>query len=306
MGVAVGWRAGVATDTGLVRASNEDRYWIDGDHGAFLVVDGVGGRAAGETAAETAVEAIRAELAQGEGSAEDRVRRAIAGANNRIYDLARDSESLRGMACVLTLALVDADAMVIGHVGDSRLYLIWNGGIRKLTSDHSPVGEGEDSGELTEVQAMLHPRRNEVFRDVGSRPHDAGDDDFIEVRRCHFKPDAAFLLCSDGLSDLLPAASIRDIVERYDGDPEVVARELVEAANEAGGSDNVTALLVAGNEFRGRASKGTLDRNRHSTTRMRVEAATSDPSRLAGRFAFLIYGFLLGFALCAALHAVKG
>jgi serine/threonine protein phosphatase PrpC len=308
MGVAVGWRAGVATDTGLVRASNEDRYWLDEENGAFLVVDGVGGHAAGDTAADTAVETIQAELGHAEGSAEDRVRRAIAGANNRIYEMARDSEALRGMACALTLAVLDEGEMVIGHVGDSRLYLIWNGGIRKLTSDHSPVGEGEDSGELTEEQAMLHPRRNEVFRDVGTRPHEAGDGDFIEIRRCQFKPDAAFLLCSDGLTDLLPAAAIRDIVERYEGDPAEVARELVEAANEAGGKDNVTALLVAGSEFRGRGAGGMLEaRARHSTTRMRA-AAGSPPrgSVLTGRAAFLIYGLLLGFALCAVLHAMKG
>jgi len=305
MAVAAAWRAGVATDTGLVRASNEDRYWIDGDLGAFLVVDGVGGHAAGETAAETAVEAIRSGLQQTEGSAEDRIRRAIAEANNRIFEMARSSESLHGMACVLTLALVDNGDLVIGHVGDSRLYLIWNGGIRKLTSDHSPVGEGEDSGELTEEQAMLHPRRNEVFRDVGTRPHEAGDEDFVEIRRCHFKPDAAFLLCSDGLSDLLPAASIRDLVERYDGDPEAVARELVEAANEAGGSDNVTALLVAGSEFRGRPAWGTLELNRHSTTRMRGDPPV-EHTWAAGRWAFLIYGFLLGLAVCAVLKAVRG
>ncbi len=308
MGAAGEWRAGVATDTGLVRTHNEDRYWIDGERGAFLVVDGVGGHAAGETAAETAVAAIREELGQAEGGAEERVRRAIAEANNRIYDMARDTAELRGMACVLTLAVMDADDVVIGHVGDSRLYLIWNGGIRKLTSDHSPVGEGEDSGELTEAEAMLHPRRNEVFRDVGTRRHEAGEEGFVEVRRCHFKADAAFLLCSDGLSDLLPAAAIRDIVERYDGDPERVARELVEAANEAGGKDNVTALLVAGSAYRGRGARGTLDaRLRRSTTRPRgVGGRRTVRALLAGRAAFLIYGFALGFALCAALQAMRG
>ena len=303
--MSTGWRAGVASDTGLVRTSNEDRYWIDDSHGAFLVVDGVGGHAAGETAAEIAVETIRTELAQAGGSAEDRVRRAIAGANNRIYETAQESAELHGMACVLTLAVVDDGDVVIGHVGDSRLYLIWDGGIRKLTSDHSPVGEGEDSGELTEEQAMGHPRRHEVFRDVGTRPHAAEDGDFIEIRRCHFKPDAAFLLCSDGLSDLLPAASIRDIVEGYDGDPARVARNLVAAANEAGGNDNITALLVAGSEFGSRGRWGTLDgRLRHSTTRLHSATAASPRSRLAGRVAFLIYGLLLGFALCALLRVV--
>ena len=294
------WRSGVATDTGLVRTSNEDRHWIDDEHGIFLVVDGVGGHAAGETAAETAIDIIRHELLEAEGAAEERVRHAIAAANNQIYQMGRDSDELRGMACVLTLAVVDGGEMVIGHVGDSRLYLIWNGSIRKLTSDHSPVGEGEDAGELTEEQAMMHPRRNEVFRDVGTRPHEAGDDGFIEVRHCHFKPDAAFLLCSDGLSDLLPSAAIREIVERYDGDPARVARELVEAANDAGGKDNVTALFVAGEEFRGRA--------RHSTTRRL--ASPEDPSALrrllTGRVAFLFYGVLLGILLWATLHPLRG
>jgi len=310
MGVAAQWRSGVATDTGLVRTSNEDRYWADDGNGIFLVVDGVGGRAGGDTAAETAVETIRRELLDAKGSAEERVRRAIALANNRIYEMARDSEGLRGMACVLTLALIDDGHIVIGHVGDSRLYLIWHGAIRKLTSDHSPVGEGEDSGELTEEQAMLHPRRNEVFRDVGTRPHGAGDDGFIEVRHCRFKPDAAFLLCSDGLSDLLPSAAIRDIVERYDGDPARVARELVEASNEAGGKDNITALFVAGSEFRGRGSAGMLDvRARHSTTRMRPAPARNlaSPARfLTGRAAFLLYGVLLGILIWAVLHPWKG
>ncbi|MGA2591041.1 MAG: protein phosphatase 2C domain-containing protein [Bryobacteraceae bacterium] len=309
MGVAVQWRSGVASDTGLVRTSNEDRYWIDDENGVFLVVDGVGGRAAGETAAETAVDSIREELRDAAGSAEERVRRAIARANNRIYEIAGDSEDLRGMACVLTLAVVDSSEVVIGHVGDSRLYLIWNGSIRKLTSDHSPVGEDEDAGELTEEQAMLHPRRHEVFRDVGTHPHEAGDDGFIEIRHCHFKPDAAFLLCSDGLSDLLPSAAIRDIIERYDGDPAQVARDLVEAANEAGGRDNITALFVAGSEFRGREGargfSGMLEtRERHSTTRMRGEPAAESGSRLrflTGRVAFLVYGLIVGMVVGAVL-----
>ena len=127
------------------------------------------------------------------------------------------------MACVLTLALVEDGEITIGHVGDSRLYLVWNGAIRKLTSDHSPVGEDEDAGELTEEEAMLHPRRNEVFRDVGSRRRSAADEEFIEIRQCRFRPDAAILLCSDGLTDQLTAAEVREIVERYDGDAARVA-----------------------------------------------------------------------------------
>ncbi|MFN7995693.1 MAG: protein phosphatase 2C domain-containing protein [Bryobacteraceae bacterium] len=310
MSVASKWKSGAATDRGLVRGSNEDRHWIDDDNGVFLVVDGVGGHAAGEIAAQTAVDTIRRELSSAQGSAEDRVRLAITKANNEIYEMAHDCEQFSGMACVLTLALVDDDQLVIGHVGDTRLYLVWNGSLRKLTSDHSPVGEDEDSGELTEEQAMLHPRRHLVFRDVGTHPHRAGDDDFVEVRRCHFKPDAAFLLCTDGLSDLLPSATIREIVGRYDQDPEHVAAELVQAANEAGGKDNVTALFVAGSEFRGRAGPSwTEARARHSITRFRPENSGEPrwPVRiLTGRIAFLLYGVLLGILIWAVLHPLRG
>src|SRR5437867_665209 len=133
------------------------------------------------------------------------------------------------MACVLTLALVEDGRITIGHVGDSRLYLIWKGAIRKLTSDHSPAGEDEDDGALTEEQAMLHPRRNEVYRDVGSQTRTTHDRDFIEIRQCRFRPDAAILICSDGLTDQLTSLQIRKIIGQYAGDPVQVARELVEA-----------------------------------------------------------------------------
>jgi PPM family protein phosphatase len=281
---------GAATDTGLLRERNEDRYWVDSERGVFLVVDGLGGQAAGELAAQTAVDVIR-DCALDD---EEGVRQAIADANNRIYELAAEHPELHGMACVLTLAVVKDDDVLIGHVGDSRLYLIWKGAIRKLTRDHSPVGEGEDSGELTEEEAMMHPRRHEIFRDVGSRPRLPGDPEFIDIRRCRFRPDAALLLCSDGLTDQLTAGQLREVVERYEGDPVRVAAELVDAANDAGGRDNITALFVAGREFRGR---GGATRPRRATTRLRR------PARLfTGRAAFLAYGVLIGMLLWAALR----
>jgi serine/threonine protein phosphatase PrpC len=284
--------AAAATDTGLLRERNEDRYFVDADRGVFLVVDGIGGQAAGETAAQTAVEAIRSSMSSASGPAEDRVRAAIAAANNRIFDLAQQSPELRGMACVLTLALVEDEEITIGHVGDSRLYLIWNGAMKKLTSDHSPVGEGEDAGRFTEREAMRHPRRNEVFRDVGSRRRMPGDGEFIEIRRCRFRPDAAFLLCSDGLTDHLTSAQVREIVESYSGDATRVADNLVEAANQAGGSDNITALFVAGAEYRGRRrGEATGVRTRALATRAR--AAWTIGGLLTARAAFLAYGLLL-------------
>ncbi len=289
---------GAASDTGLLRERNEDRYWVDGARGVFLVVDGIGGQAAGEVAAETAVEAIRESLAAAPGAPEERVRAAIAHANNAIYQRARQEEACQGMACVLTLALVENDVITVGHVGDSRLYLVWGGAMRKLTSDHSPVGEQEEAGELTEEEAMCHPRRNEVFRDVGSRLRSADDDEFIEVRHCRFRHDAALLLCSDGLTDQVSAARVREIVERYDGDAGQVASELVEAANQAGGKDNTTAVFVAGAEF-GASRQAT--RPRFATTRLRLSARL-----LTGRMAFLAYGLLIGMLVWAVLLVTKG
>lgn len=293
------WNSGAASDTGLQRAHNEDRFWIDDELGVFLVADGVGGYAAGEFAAQTAVDEIREALRTGEGDPEARVRGAITRANNRIFDLARGREELRGMACVLTLALVDGQHIVIGHVGDSRLYLIWKGAIRKLTSDHSPVGESEDAGELTEAEAMAHPRRNEVFRDVGSQFRQEHDRDFIEVRRFHFKPDAAFLICSDGLTDQVTAAGIREIVDRYDGDPDAIAQQLVAAANDAGGKDNITALLVCGPQFRGQPANATAELAVPVLPRARRRWFT-------GRFAFLVYGVLIGMLVWAAMVHARG
>jgi serine/threonine protein phosphatase PrpC len=290
------FRAAGATDTGLLRDQNEDRYWVDAERGVFLVVDGVGGHAAGELAAQTAVETIRESLtaAVPGPSPEKRVRAAITAANNRIFEIAGRQGENKGMACVLTLALVEDGQITIGHVGDSRLYLVWNGAIRKITSDHSPVGQDEDAGELTEEEAMQHPRRNEVFRDVGTMPRGGADEGFIEIRKCRFHRDAAILLCSDGLTDHLSSSRVREVVERYDGDAARIARDLVEAANEEGGRDNITAVFVAGSEFRG----GTgATRPRIGTTRIRAPRGA-----FTGRTAFLIYGVLLGMLIWAFMR----
>lgn len=242
-------RCAGASDPGRVRRNNEDAWHIDAARGVFLVVDGIGGHAAGETAASIAVERVRARLERQTGTTEQRVREAIAMANNEILRTARSHPEWEGMACVLTLAVLDDDSVVIGHVGDSRLYEIRGQGIRKLTSDHSPVGEREDKRELSETDAMHHPRRNEIFRDVGSSEHAPDDPDFIELRRIRFEPDSALLLCSDGLSDQVTSAEIRSTVRRHAGNPSRSAHELIEAANRAGGKDNVSVVIVEGEQF---------------------------------------------------------
>lgn len=306
MKTATAWRSGSASDTGLERSVNEDRILVDDARGMFLVVDGLGGHAAGELAAETAMQVIKEELAADGENVEERIRLAITAANNRIYELAQSNEDWRGMACVLTLAVADGERVTVGHVGDSRLYLIWNGKLRKLTSDHSPVGEREELGELSEEQAMQHPRRNEVFRDVGSFPRGAHDAQFIETRSFLFRPDAALLLCSDGLSDFVSSAQISEIVESYDGDANRVAQLLVETANLAGGRDNVSVVFAAGPEFIGSESNSLLEiRSRHATTRLRGGPGKGGILKsvlllLAG----IALGMILGVALWRTLDRV--
>jgi serine/threonine protein phosphatase PrpC len=160
------------------------------------------------------------------------------------------------MACVLTLAVVSDDALIIGHVGDSRLYKLAAGGISKLTHDHSPIGDREDRGELSEIEAMRHPRRNEVFRDVGGQPREAADEDFIELIRTTLEPDAAVLLCSDGLSDMVTSVEIQRIVRNEASDPAGVVAALIDAANAAGGKDNITVVYVQGPDYADRIRTG--------------------------------------------------
>ena len=242
-------KAAADSHPGLQRSNNEDRFHCHAARGVFVVIDGVGGQAAGEKAAETALTTVRARLERETGPVEDRVREAIALANNEIHRLASLRPEWRGMACVLTIAVVQNGDVVIGHVGDTRLYKLRGGDIEKLTNDHSPVGEREDAGELAEVDAMQHPRRNEVYRDVGSEHHDPHDPQFMDVFRRPLEPDAALLLCSDGLTDSVTSTAIVDIVSDFAGHPHEIVRALIDAANAAGGKDNVTVVYAEGPRF---------------------------------------------------------
>ncbi len=242
-------RGAACSDPGRVRTNNEDLPIIDAARGIFGVIDGVGGEAGGEVAAATAQDVIMQRLARPVGTAADRVREAIAIANNEIFRRAQDDRALSGMACVITLALVSDGRITVGHVGDTRLYKIRHDGIRKLTRDHSPVGEREDAGELGEVDAMRHPRRNEVFRDVGSTYRDKDEQEFVDVIEEPLERDSAILVCSDGLSDMLTASAIAHIVRQHAGDPARAVEALVAAANDAGGKDNVTAVYAEGPLF---------------------------------------------------------
>jgi serine/threonine protein phosphatase PrpC len=238
------------TDTGRQRDVNEDRFYCDAARGLFIVIDGVGGQAAGGKAADVALSTLRKRLERETGTpVAQRVREAITKANNEIYRLAGTRPEWNGMACVLTVAVVDNGSVTIGHVGDTRLYKLRNHGLEKITRDHSPVGEREDSKELSELQAMRHPRRNEVYRDVGSEHHTPADPEFIDIEEIPFEPDSALLLCSDGLSDLVGSATIANVIDQSVGDPEAVAQTLIATANAAGGKDNITVVYVEGEQF---------------------------------------------------------
>ena len=242
-------QAAAATDRGRERSNNEDRVLCEPDLGIFAVIDGVGGESAGEVAAETALEVLRARLSRRTTDSARLIREAIALANRQIYERAHADARLAGMSCVLTVAVLDGARATVGHVGDSRLYALAPGDIRKVTPDHSPVGAREDAGDLSESEAMRHPRRNEIFRDVGSDPHEPDDESWIDVLEAPFQGEGALLLCSDGLSDMLPGRDILETVEANAASPRAAVRALVERANAAGGRDNISAVLVVGERY---------------------------------------------------------
>lgn len=243
--------AAEGTDPGRERENNEDLTLCDPERGIYAVIDGVGGESGGEVAAQAAADILRARLSRRTTDLDRLVREAIAQANRKIYERAQGDPRLAGMSCVLTVAIVDADRdrATVGHVGDSRLYRLRRGKIEKITRDHSPVGAREDAGEISEDEAMHHPRRNEIFRDVGSAAHEPDEEGFIDTHDIPFGPDDALLLCSDGLSDMITSARMREIVEGNAGDPKTAIRRLIEAANEAGGKDNISAVLVEGARY---------------------------------------------------------
>lgn len=267
-------RAAGETNPGLHREVNEDRFHVDVPRGLFMVIDGVGGQAAGGKAADIALTMLRTRLERETGPIADRVREAVAIANNEIHRAARLRPEWNGMACVLTVVVVDEGRAIAGHVGDTRLYKLRDGRIEKVTRDHSPVGEREDSHEISELEAMHHPRRNEVYRDVGSDAHEPGDRGFVDLHEIPFEPDAALLLCSDGLTDLIDSSAIQHIVARLAGRPQQVVKGLIDAANAAGGKDNVSVVYVEGERFAASAEphEQTAPR-RHSAMRQAVRLA---------------------------------
>ena len=235
---------------GRVRHHNEDLPIFQPNLGLYGVIDGVGGHAAGEIAAAIAHQVIVERCARPLGTAAERVREAIALANNEIAKQAENTPERHGMACVVTVGVMTGKTITLGHVGDSRAYKISPAAMIKLTHDHSPVGEREDARELTELDAMEHPRRNEVFREVGGAERDKDAEGFVDVSEVSVENDCALLFCTDGLTDLVPSVNIAHLISRHAGRPEEVVRALVAAANEAGGKDNVTVVYLEAPGFK--------------------------------------------------------
>ena len=234
------------TDVGRRRASNEDDFLVEPERGVFAVADGMGGHAAGEVASRLAIESLDAYFrdrtispSDALGAAEG-LRSAIIAANRAIWDAILGHEERRGMGTTLAVVLVLADRIVVGHVGDSRVYLFRDNRLARLTSDHSWVNEQVRMGFLTDEAAQRHPMRNIVTRALGSR-----EDVAVDVALESFRTDDVILLCSDGLNTMVPDEEIRDVLERHVDDPQAACRSLVEEANRRGGEDNVTVIVLA-------------------------------------------------------------
>lgn len=231
-------RAGAATDAGMVRAQNEDNLLMA--EPLFAVADGMGGHAAGEVASETAIETLR--VAFGRNPSLDGLVEAIQEANRRVWQLGQEDPARRGMGTTLTAAALvpdgDDETLAIANVGDSRVYLLRDGDLSQVTDDHSLVEELVRRGQLSAEEALVHPQKHVVTRVLGMGPD-------VEVDMFPVTPYRRdrVLLASDGLFNEVTDDEIAAVLRRG-GDPEAVARELVERAKTAGGSDNITVVVV--------------------------------------------------------------
>jgi serine/threonine protein phosphatase PrpC len=241
------------TDVGKKRRHNEDAYLLDVERGLFVVADGMGGHAAGEVASRITVESIQEFIAGTEEEHENtwpfgfnnryslegnRLTTAVEKANEKVMRAVQNRPELKGMGTTVVAALFDEDRVTLVHVGDSRAYLFRGHELKRLTDDHSWVQEQVNAGILSEDEAKSHPLKNVVTRALGGAAHVAVD--LIEVP---LTTGDRFLLCSDGLTGMV---SDEEIVKHLGSDdpPDRAVRSLVELANERGGIDNITAILV--------------------------------------------------------------
>ena len=251
------------TDVGRQRSANEDSLVVDPP--LFAVADGMGGAKAGEVASAVAVEAVEGATESGE-PAEAQLANIVRQANRRIYDLAVADESRRGMGTTLTLAKVHGDDVSLAHVGDSRAYRLRDGQLEQLTRDHSLVAELERSGQITPEAAEHHPQRSIITRALGPEP-----DVEVDTYTLAGRDDDVFLICSDGLTSMISDDEVGSIL-RAAGSLDNAAEELVRAANQSGGKDNITVILFRLGEGEGETAEGAAP----------VEATPADEDTIAG------------------------
>jgi len=241
------------TDVGRQRQHNEDAFLVADEAKLFLVADGMGGHAAGEIASRIAVESISEFIVhtkEDDGTwphaydehytrTTNRLMAALRMANTRVLEAMRKDARLRGMGTTVVACMADESKMSVAHVGDSRAYMIRNDKISRITNDHSWVFEQVQAGMLTEAEAEKHPLRNVITRALGGALSVNPDASEIDSR-----PGDVYLLCSDGLTGMVPEGEILKLVTANADDLEKACRELIDMANEHGGLDNVTAILV--------------------------------------------------------------
>ena len=240
------------THVGRQRQHNEDSYLVEDAARLFLVADGMGGHAAGEIASRIAVDSVSEFILhtkEDDGTwphaydenykrSTNRLMAAVRMANTRVLEAMRKDARLRGMGTTIVACMADDNMMSVAHVGDSRAYLIRDKQLSRITNDHSWVFEQVQAGMLTEAEAEKHPLRNVITRALGGALQVVPDASEIECQ-----PGDVYLLCSDGLTGMVPEEEIQRIVTAND-DLEAACQQLIEAANERGGLDNVTAVLV--------------------------------------------------------------
>jgi PPM family protein phosphatase len=244
----------VRTDPGLRRTSNEDSYCTRPELGLYVVADGMGGHVAGEVASRVAVETIQTFIAETAGADKNRtwpfpfepeislegnrLKAAFKLANRQIANAMADSADLRGMATTASAVLVGKTSACVGHVGDSRVYVLRDGTLRQITDDHSWVEEQVRAGTMSASAARQHPWRNVVTRALSG-----GNDPEIDTVELTPARGERFLLCSDGLSGVVPNDAIARILSATNG-LEAICEQLIAAANEGGGPDNITVLVL--------------------------------------------------------------
>jgi serine/threonine protein phosphatase PrpC len=242
------------TDTGRERKNNEDTFiaqtTADSKFIIACVIDGVGGYSGGEIAAELTREATLQRLSKPTGEIIPIMIDCFNLANQKILDEKKRVKEHDSMACVATLALIDIERnqFYYAHVGDTRLYLLRDNSLIKISHDQSFVGFLEESGRMNEADAMAHPKRNEINKALGFEANLAKDSEYIETGQSPFLSGDMLLLCSDGLTDLVTSADITAIITKEGLSLKDSAKQLIDAANAKGGRDNITVVLVKNNK----------------------------------------------------------